>query len=86
MAEAINTVDSILKELNGTDEEGISKKLPWVLFNENYTLSQASITEYNKINPLLSGIALKIFFNNETAEIKIYALKFLDVNEGRLLP
>jgi hypothetical protein len=86
MATPINTIDGILKELNGQDKEGKPKKEPWVLFAGNFTVTEVTVTEFNKINQLPNGMALKAFFNEKTAEVKFYLLKSIETPEGALLP
>ncbi len=80
MAEEKNKIQNILDELN----HGDSTK-PWVSLPGIYGLFGSKI-EKESVNMNEKAIALKLFLNTKTVEVKSYIAKWLDEPEAKDLP
>ena len=79
MAEQRNTVEKILDELNKGDATR-----PWILVDGLFQLSGAKI-ETEKVVDDPRAIALKIFLNKKTTEVRMYVAKWLNDPEAKNL-
>lgn len=79
MASRITTSKEILEALNKGE-----KDRPWYEGAGYYVISQAEL-EKNSIKPGSRSVALKVFLNKKTGEIKTYVAKWVDDKANELL-
>lgn len=81
MSIKINSVKGILDKLNG---EG--KTSPWIEVPNYFSISGAALTTGQISITGTDTIAVKVFVNVSTGEIKTYVAKWIDDNANQLLP
>lgn len=82
MAVKIYTIEKILADLN----KGNTKNL-WIEAQGVYSLTGSAIDQEKLlINPTGESLVLKAFINKETAEMRFFLAKWLDVPETDKLP
>lgn len=83
MAIRITSATDILTALNG----GANRNGPWREETNNYYVLHTASLGSNQIIPNTgNSMALKVFINYQTGEVKTYVAKWVDQNAANLLP